>query len=129
VVAFGESLGGAVAIYLAGERPCAGVAVVSTFTSLRDAGWQHFGPLALLAGDRFNSLRRIASLRLPFFSAHGEQDEVVPFSLGQQLYGAAPGPKKFLRLPWAHHNDVFAGRELLDAIAAFAHEAVGRIDP
>src|SRR5436309_2597399 len=53
IVAFGESLGGAVAIRLASVRPCAGVAVVSTFTTLRDAGRAHYGPLALLAGERF----------------------------------------------------------------------------
>src|SRR5439155_1067517 len=58
IVAFGESLGGAVAIRLATARPCAGVAVVSTFTTLRDAGRAHYGPLAVLAGNRFDSLAR-----------------------------------------------------------------------
>jgi fermentation-respiration switch protein FrsA (DUF1100 family) len=121
IVCFGESLGGAVSIRLASERACAGVAVVSTFTSLRDVARSHFGPLAALAGGRFDSLERIASLRVPLFAAHGARDEIVPFALGEQLYAAAPGPKRFLRIDWAHHNDIFASGELLDEIAAFAH--------
>ena len=72
IVAFGESLGGAVAIRLATVRPCAGVAVVSTFTTLHDAGRAHYGPLALLAGDRFDSLARVRGLAGPIFVAHGE---------------------------------------------------------
>ena len=38
IVCFGESLGGAVSIALAERRPCAGVAVVSTFTRLAEMG-------------------------------------------------------------------------------------------
>jgi fermentation-respiration switch protein FrsA (DUF1100 family) len=125
IICFGESLGGAVSIYLASQRPCAGVAVVSTFTTLRDVARSHFGPLALLAGDRFDSLRRIATLSVPLFVAHGERDEIVPFHLGEQLYAAAREPKQFLRIPWAQHNDVFTATELLDRIAKFAHQAAG----
>jgi fermentation-respiration switch protein FrsA (DUF1100 family) len=125
IVCFGESLGGAVSIRLASERPCAGVAVVSTFTSLRDVARRHFGPLAALAGGRFDSAARIASLHVPFFAAHGERDEIVPFEIGEQLYAAAPEPKRFVRVAWARHNDIFASGELLDEIAAFAR-AVAR---
>lgn len=125
IVCFGESLGGAVSIYLASRRPCAAVAVVSTFTSLRDVARNHFGPLAALAGGRFDSLGRIGNLTVPLLVAHGERDEIVPFALGERLYAAAPGAKRFLRVRGAHHNDVFASDELLDEIAAFAHAAVG----
>jgi fermentation-respiration switch protein FrsA (DUF1100 family) len=120
IVCFGESLGGAVSIYLANQRPCAGVAVVSTFTRLRDVARSHFGPLAAAAGDRFDSLGRIGNLRVPMLIAHGDRDEIVPFELGERLYSAAPGIKRFLRVRGAHHNDVFASDELLDEIAAFA---------
>jgi fermentation-respiration switch protein FrsA (DUF1100 family) len=125
IVCFGESLGGAVSIYLAGQRACAGVAVVSTFTSVRDVARSHFGPLAALAGGRFDSLERIGTLSVPLFVAHGEEDEIVSFALGEQLYAAAPEPKRFVRIAGAHHNDIFGSPTLIGAIATFAREVIG----
>jgi fermentation-respiration switch protein FrsA (DUF1100 family) len=127
IVCFGESLGGAVSIELATRRPCAAVIVVSTFTRLADVARWHYGPLgALLAGNRFDSLERIQRLSVPILVAHGDQDEIIPFELGQRLFEAAPEPKRFHRVAGASHNDVFASAALLDAIAAFAREGVAR---
>jgi fermentation-respiration switch protein FrsA (DUF1100 family) len=126
IVLFGESLGGAVSIHLAGERPCAGVAVVATFTSLAAVARRHYGALGALAGRRFDSLARLPLVRVPIFVAHGDADELVPFSLGETLYAAVSEPKQFFRAAGAGHNDVFAAPGLLDAIADFARSAVGR---
>jgi fermentation-respiration switch protein FrsA (DUF1100 family) len=128
MVLFGESLGGAVSIHLAGERPCAGVAVVSTFTTLADVARRHYGALASLAGSRFDSLRRLPLIDVPVFIAHGDADELVPFGLGETLYAAAAEPKRFFRAAGAGHNDVFAAPGMLDAITEFARFAVDRAD-
>ena len=120
IVCFGESLGGAVSIELATRRPCAGVAVVSTFTSLRDVALVHYGRLAFLAGNRFDSLARIAQLRVPFYAAHGDRDDIVPLVLGERLAAAAPEPKRFRVLPGRGHNDILGDPALLDDIAVFA---------
>jgi uncharacterized protein len=125
IVSLGESLGGAVSIYLATRRPCAGVVVVSAFTSLGAVARRHYGPIAVLAGNRFDSLARLRQLTVPLFVAHGDQDEIVPFDLGAQLFAAAHEPKRFFRARGAHHNDVFATPGLIDAIAAFAREVTG----
>jgi fermentation-respiration switch protein FrsA (DUF1100 family) len=119
IVCFGESLGGAVSIHLATRRPCAAVVVVSTFTSLRDVARRHYGPLAVLAGDRFDSESRVGTLSVPFFAAHGDRDEVIPYQLGERLFAVARDPKRFVRVPGAHHNDVFAYSLLFDEITAF----------
>lgn len=124
IVAFGESLGAAVSVRLATERPCAALVLVSPFTTLADVARVHYGPLGLLAGSRFDALSRIGSLRVPLLVAHGDRDEIVPFALGVRLFEAAPEPKRFLRVEGAHHNDVFASEALLDAIARFALDAV-----
>ncbi len=129
IVAFGESLGGAVSLYLAHRRTVAGVAVVSTFTRLRDVARVHYGPLGFLAGDQFDSLRRVRDLRVPLFVAHGDHDEIVPFALGQELFAAAPEPKRFFTVRGAMHNDVFDDPALLDAIADFAREVTGAAPP
>ena len=123
IICFGESLGGAVSIHLASTRPCAGVAVVSTFTSLRDVARHHFGPLSFVVGNQFDGLARIRDLTVPIFIAHGDRDEIVPFELGDRLFAAANQPKHFFRAAGAHHNDVFASPGLIDAIAEFAHAA------
>ncbi len=125
IVAFGESLGGAVSIRLATERRCAGVAVVSTFTRLADVARAHYGPVAAMAGGRFDSLARVGRLAVPLFIAHGDRDEIVPYELGTALFAAAPEPKRFRRVAGAHHNDVFGAPGLIAAIAAFAHEVTG----
>jgi hypothetical protein len=124
VVCFGESLGGAVSIALATRRSCAAVIVVSTFTALGDVARQHYGTLGALAGRQFDSATRVAQLGVPILIAHGDQDEIVPYTLGEELFARAREPKRFVRVPGRQHNDVFDSPPLLDAIAAFAREAV-----
>lgn len=126
IVCFGESLGGAVAIRLAAERPCAGVAVVASFTSLREVARVHYGLAGLAIGNRFDAAARLPHLRVPLLVAHGDQDEIVPYELGERLFAAAPEPKRFLRIRGATHNDVLAYPELLDAVAAFATAVAGQ---
>lgn len=125
IVCFGESLGGAVSIALATRRPCAGVAVVSTFTRLGDVARVHYGPLGALAGARFDSLTRIRDIRVPVLVAHGDRDGIVPLRLGERLAAAAPQPVRFLVVRGRGHNDVFDDPGLLDAIADFAREVTG----
>jgi len=122
IVCFGESLGSAVTIQLATDRPCAGVAVVAPFTTLADVARRHYGPLGKLAGNQFDALTNVRRLTVPLLVAHGDRDEIVPFELGERLFAAAPEPKRFVRVPGAHHNDVFEAPSLIDAIAAFARE-------
>jgi fermentation-respiration switch protein FrsA (DUF1100 family) len=123
IICFGESLGGVVSIHLASARPCAGVVVISTFTSMSDVARHHFGPLSFLVGKQFDALPRLRDLAVPIFIAHGDRDEIVPFELGERLFAAANQPKRFFRAAGAHHNDVFASPGLIDAIAEFAHAA------
>ena len=120
IVCFGESLGGAVSIRLATERPVAGVAVVATFPSLRDVARVHYGIAATAIGRRFDTLAQLDRLRVPLLIAHGDEDEIVPYDLGERLYAAAHEPKQFLRIPGATHNDVLGFPALLDAVAEFA---------
>lgn len=124
IVCFGESLGGAVSIALATRRACAAVIVVATFTSLRDVARQHYGALAALAGGQFDSASRVAAIGAPIMVAHGDQDEIVPYALGERLFALAREPKQFVRVAGRQHNDVFDSAPLLDAIAAFARESV-----
>jgi fermentation-respiration switch protein FrsA (DUF1100 family) len=108
LVVLGQSLGGAVAVDLASRRKCGGLIVVSSFTTARDMARRMFRlPLMeYLPKSRFDSLAKIARVRAPILVVHGRRDEVVPFSMGQRLFAAAPEPKWFYAVEGAGHNDV-----------------------
>ena len=51
-------------------------------------------------------MERIRDVHAPILIAHGTRDDVVPFAMGQQLFAAAPEPKRFYPIPGAGHNDM-----------------------
>lgn len=129
IVIFGRSLGGAVAIDLAQNRPLAGVIVESTFSSLRDMVAGYTGPLAgLIARGHFDTITKVGSLRAPLLAFHGDSDQVVPYTLGARLYEAVPTPKAFEVLKGAGHNDTLqsGGEPYLARIQAFIDRVAPR---
>lgn len=107
-IIFGRSLGGAVATYLATEVQTPDRLVLeSTFTSAPDvcAGWVG-RRLADCMSYQFDSFSRIMELRCPLFMIHGNADRVVPYSLGRRLYRRYEGPKEFITVSGAGHNDL-----------------------
>lgn len=123
IVAFGESLGGAVSIRLAAERPCRAVVVLSTFPRIADVARHHYGPLGALAGNAFDSASRLPDVRAPLLIVHGDRDRIVPFALGRRLFDLAGEPKLFVPAPGFDHNDLFAAPGLFDTIATFVRNA------
>jgi fermentation-respiration switch protein FrsA (DUF1100 family) len=124
VALFGESLGAAVAVALAVERPPAALVLRSPFTSLVAIGRVHypFLPVNLLLSDRYPSIDLIGELDVPLLVVAGERDWIVPFNQSRELYEAAPaGRKRFVSLPGAGHNDyeMLAGRRLIDETIEF----------
>ena len=103
----GRSLGGGVAVQLAADDGARGLILASTFTSLPDVGAEHAPLLApkLIMRNRFDSITRIPEYDGPLLMSHGDADELIPFEQGRQLFEAATGPKRFIRIPDAGHND------------------------
>ena len=122
IVVFGDSLGGAVAIDLATKVEPAGLAVQSSFTSIRDmaAEVMPFVPGFILR-TKMDSLRKIATVRAPKLFIHSPADELVPYRFGRALFDAAPAPKQFYEVSGASHNetDLIGGRAYFDAIGEF----------
>lgn len=115
---YGESIGGAPALYVATQRPAAGVAVQSTLSSLPSVALKKFPwmPLAaLLVRGSFPSAERIATLDMPVLVVHGRRDMIVPFGEGERLAAAAKPHAEFLVIDAADHNDLLdvAGDEYL----------------
>jgi uncharacterized protein len=107
ILIYGASLGGGVAVDLASRKPHRALVIVKTFTSMPDVGKTvlPFLPVQWLMRNRYDSLEKIPLCKGPIFIAHGDADDLVPFSQGERLYQAAAQPKEFLRLEGATHND------------------------
>ena len=127
LVLFGESLGCAVALELALERPAAALVLEAPFTSVPDVvRTTLLAPLAPLVRTRYDNLARIPRLRMPLLVMQGDRDEVIPPLLGRRLFDAAPEPKRYYAIPGAGHNDTYlvggaaywqALSDFLDAVA------------
>ncbi|MDQ7784898.1 MAG: alpha/beta hydrolase [Desulfomonilaceae bacterium] len=123
LVIFGRSLGGVAAVHVASTNSCSGVILESTFTNLAAMARTHF-PLPLVDGllkHRFNSLGKIRHVKAPLLFFHGDNDEIVPYRYGLELYEAAPKPKEFVSLEGAGHNDTYlvGGRAYFDKLRSF----------
>ena len=71
--------------------------------------------------DRYDCAAKMKEISCPVLLIHGERDRIIPIRLGRALYDATPGPKKWLPLPAAGHNDLpwAAGPEYLKGLAEF----------
>ncbi len=121
IVVYGESLGSGVAVRLATERPVAGLILDAPYTSIIDvaAGIYWFVPVRALLRDRFPSIDRIGALTIPILILHGDRDGVVPFRQGEQLFAAAPNPKRFVRISGGDHMGNLESPEGHAAVKAF----------
>lgn len=123
IILCGHSLGGAVAIDLAARHECGGLIVESSFTSAKEMA-RRMLPIPFLPyvpKSQFDSLAKIRRVKSPILIVHGTRDEVIPFSMGQRLYEAAPQPKWFLSVEGAGHNDLslVAGEKYFERLKEF----------
>ena len=113
IVIFGRSLGGAVAVELAGRVEAAGLIAESTFTSTVEMGKliYPFLPIRLMVRNRYDSLSKVGSLNLPSLFIHSPDDELVPFDHGRRLYRAAAEPREFLAIRGGHGDGFLVSGE------------------
>lgn len=123
IVIWGRSLGGGpatrlVSDLLAKERreslkaggPPRALFIEATFTSIPEMGKVAMPQLITphwFCYSLLDNLGRAPGLKLPVLHWHGDKDEIIPFAQGEQLHAALPGPKTFLRLEGAMHNNVW----------------------
>lgn len=122
VVVFGESLGGAVAAWLAEQKRPGAAILESTFTSVPDmaARLYPFLPVRWLCRFRYPTLDRMPRIVCPVLVAHGPDDEMIPFKQGQKLFEAAREPKVFVTLKGLHNTGrEETGRSYDEALDAF----------
>lgn len=123
IILFGHSLGGAVAVDCALDRPAGGLVVQASFTHIRDAAKAMFPtlPLHLATTRQFHSIGKVGKIRIPKLFIHGELDETVPLELGKRLFGAACEPKDLYIVRRGGHNDLhrYGGVRYLHRLSRF----------
>ncbi len=121
IIMFGESLGGAVAAYLAQQHTPRALILLSTFTSVPDMGAQAypFLPVRLLARVHYNTLKRLPQINCPVLIIHSPADEIIPYRYGQQLFAAANEPKEFLEISGSHNEGPLISAQYRAGLAAF----------
>ena len=124
VVAFGRSLGTALAAHVAAERPVAGVVLVSPFDSLVAIGRHHYPwlPVSLLLRHRFDTREDAARSRAPLLAIVAQSDTIIPVERSRALYDAWAGPKRWQVVPREDHNTLGATADFWNGIAQFLAE-------
>lgn len=132
VVLHGQSLGAALAAWLAAhERPGA-LILESAFTSVPDLAAELYPwlPARRLTRFRYATREYLGWVRCPVLVIHSPDDEIVPYAHGQRLYEAAAGPKAFLKLRGDHNAGfLLSGRDYVNGLDAFLRQHLGRQEP
>ncbi len=95
IVLYGESLGSGVAVEVGKENNFNSIILESPFTSIENSAkiYYPYLPVRLLLKDRFDSISKIKMINTPILIMHGKKDEVIPFSMGKELFEKANSPK------------------------------------
>ena len=127
ILLWGESLGSGLAIQLAAQQQVAAVLLEAPYTSITDLAVARFPfvPVRWLLRDRFESDRYIGSVQAPVLVMHGALDGIIPLSMGEAIYKAAPEPKELWVAPGAGHVDLIEAGAIA-AAAEFVNARVAR---
>jgi fermentation-respiration switch protein FrsA (DUF1100 family) len=100
VILLGSSMGGAMATELATRHEHRMLVLIGTFTNFPDMAQKTIPwlPTRWLVSNRLDNLDKIDRVGGPVFIAHGTEDTVVPYWMGEKLFEKAKEPKRFLRL-------------------------------
>lgn len=121
IIAYGESLGSALAVKLLADNKLGGLILEGAFSSGRDMAKVIFPCLpSWLIPDVFNNLKKIPQARGPKLFIHSKADEIVPIRLAKRLYQEASQPKEFIQIVGGHTTSyVDSSSEYLNAVGSF----------
>jgi dipeptidyl aminopeptidase/acylaminoacyl peptidase len=124
IAVYGRSIGSAVALYLATERPVRCVILDSPFSSGLDMAQEHYSflPTSLLRLS-LDNLGRAERLQVPLLVFHGTEDRIAPIEMGRAVARAGHADT-IVEIPGAGHNDtyVFGGRDYLERFLRFLRD-------
>jgi uncharacterized protein len=106
IVAFGRSLGGAVAAWTAVHHPMAGVIVESGFISIPELGAEiyRFLPVRRLVRMRYDTRSYLETTEVPVLIVHSPDDDIIPYRHGVALHAAAEPRATMLTISGDHNS-------------------------
>ena len=95
IILYGESLGTGVAVEIGKKNNFNSIILESPFTSMENAAKIYYSylPVKLLLKDKYDSIKKIETIKIPILIMHGKKDDIVPFSMGKALFEKANNPK------------------------------------
>ncbi len=115
IVVFGRSLGGVVAIFIASLiKDFRGLIVDSSFSSSQDLSYDLFGfrlPRFIIS-NKLESIKRIKDIKIPKLIIHSENDNLIPFHHGEDLFEMAVDPKIFLKIKGFHNTCILDSKDI-----------------
>ena len=95
IILYGESLGSGVAVEIGKKNNFNGIILESPFTSVENSAkiYYPYLPVKFILKDRYDSINKIDKIRTPILIMHGKKDDIVPFSMGKELFEKANNPK------------------------------------
>ena len=113
IVLFGESLGGAIAAWLAAREGPAALMLYASFTSVPDMAQALYPllPARWLARYRYDTRTSLVDAASPVLILHSRDDELIPFSHGEALLAAARAPKRLVELEGGHNDALLVSRD------------------
>ena len=95
IILYGESLGSGVAVEIGKKNNFNGIILESPFTSVENSAkiYYPYLPVKFLLKDRYDSIGKIKMINTPILIMHGEKDDVIPISMGKELFEKANNPK------------------------------------
>lgn len=143
IIIFGQSLGGAVAVYTLANSPhkdrVRALVIDSSFSSYRRIArekaarliitWPLQYPLSFLVTDRYSPDRWIDRVSpVPLLIIHGDSDRVVPLKHGELLFRKAKEPKQFWEARGSGHIRGFADEVLRDRFLSYLSSLLSEED-
>lgn len=122
IIVWGESLGGAVATYVASQRKCHKLVVMSSFASVQSVlaytsdinKFLKFG-INIVMLDRkkvIPSVTWISKVHVPTIVIHSKEDDLIPYENGKDLYKLSGARKKaFISISGSHAAPVFKSKD------------------
>ena len=105
IILYGESLGTGIAVEMAKKNDFNSIILESPFTSIENSAkiYYPYLPVKYLLKDRYDTISKIKMVDSPIMIMHGEKDDVVPFSMGKELFEKANSPKQSYFTPDDDH--------------------------
>jgi hypothetical protein len=113
IVAFGRSMGAAIAAQLAARYSPACLITESAFTSVPDRAAEIYWwlPVRWLVRIKMDTRRFVAEADVPVLVVHSRDDEIVPFEHGQRVLESAGKRGELLEISGDHNTGFLASAE------------------